>query len=141
MIDNVFQSKNIVNVILNFVRLIRVYLVEETLSQSTATTAYLFHHHTHKPRLVSYYDVIKNVFITICTSKQFLTDFNALLFLMGSQQTRHEFFTDATRLNFFIKNLTALSYVGAKFVSKFSESQTTISTNHNTKPLDMDVVC
>jgi len=96
-----FQSKNIVNVTLIFVRLIRVYLVEETLSQSTATIAYLFHQHIHKPRLVSYYDVIKKVFITICIGKQFLTDFNALLFLMGSQQTRHEFFTDATRLIFF----------------------------------------
>lgn len=50
------------------------------------------------------------------------TDFNALLFVMDSQQERHEFWTDATRLNVFIKNLTARSYAGAQFVSKVSDS-------------------
>ena len=53
------------------------------------------------PRLISFYDVLKKVFIAICIGKQFLADFNTVLFLTVDQQTRHEFCTDATRLNVF----------------------------------------
>ena len=42
------------------------------------------------PRLICY-DVLNKVFITIGTGKQFLTDFNTVLFLIISQQMRHEF--------------------------------------------------
>jgi len=73
-------------------------------------------------RLLSCYDVLKKVFITICIGKLFLTDFNTVLFLIVSQQTRHEFFTDATHLKFFSKNLMARSYADAQFVSNFSDS-------------------
>jgi len=38
---------------------------------------------------------LKKVLITICIGKQFLTDFNTVPFLFASQQTRHEFCTDA----------------------------------------------
>jgi hypothetical protein len=49
------------------------------------------------PRLISFYDVLKKVFITICIGKQFLTDFNMDLSLIISQQARHEFCTGTTR--------------------------------------------
>jgi len=42
--------------------------------------------------LISCYDVLKKVFITICIGKQFLTDFNTVLFLTISQtpsQNKH----------------------------------------------------
>ena len=41
------------------------------------------------PRLISCYDVLKKVFTTICIGKQFLTDFNTVIFLIVSQQARH----------------------------------------------------
>jgi len=74
------------------------------------------------PRLISCCDVLKKVFIAICTGKQFLTDFNAVLFLIVSQQTRHEFCTGATHLKFFSKNLMARSHADAHFVSTFWDS-------------------
>ena len=52
-------------------------------------------------RLISCYDFLKKVFFSICTGKQFLTDFNMVLFLIISQQMQHEFCTDAMHLNFF----------------------------------------
>jgi len=55
------------------------------------------------PRLISCYDVLQKVFITIYTGKQFLTDFNMVLFLIVIQQPRHEFCTDAKHLKFFSK--------------------------------------
>jgi len=61
-------------------------------------------------------------FITICIEKQFLTDFNTVLYLIVSQQTWHEFCTDTMRLKFFGKNLMARSYADAHFVSNFSDS-------------------
>jgi len=74
------------------------------------------------PCLISCYDVLKKLFITICSGKQFLTDFNTVFFLIISQQTRHEFLTDATHLTFFSKNLMARSDADAHFVSNFSNS-------------------
>jgi len=74
------------------------------------------------PHLISCHDVLKKVFITICIGKQFLTDFNTVLFLIVSQQTRHEFCTDATHLEFFSKNLMARPYADSHFVSNFSDS-------------------
>ena len=74
------------------------------------------------PRFISCYDVLKKIFITICIRKKVLTDFNTVLFLIASQQTRHEFCTDATHLNFFSKNLMARSSADAHFVSNFSDS-------------------
>jgi len=53
------------------------------------------------PRLISSHDVRNKVFITICIGKQFLTDFNTVLFLIVSQLTRNEFCTDAKHLKFF----------------------------------------
>jgi len=98
-----FQSKNSTITNLVFAWLIRVFLVEETLYPSTATIASWFQQHNHKPRLIPYYDVRKKIFITVCFGKQFLTDFNALHFLIGSQKAQHELWTDATRLNFSLK--------------------------------------
>jgi len=73
------------------------------------------------PRLISWYDVLKKVFITICIGKQFLTDSSTILFLIASQQTRHEFCTDATHWSFSVQNLMARSYADAHFVSNFSD--------------------
>ena len=56
---------------------------------------------------------VKKVFITIRIGKQFLTDFNTVLLLIVSQQTRHELCTDATHLKFFGKNLMARPYADA----------------------------
>jgi hypothetical protein len=91
------------------------------------------------PRLIYCYDVLKNVFVY--TGKQFLTDFNAVLFLIASQQTRHEFCTDATHLKLFSTNLMSTYYADAYFVRNFLDSSTTISTNHSTNSLNMVVVC
>jgi len=55
------------------------------------------------PRLISCYDVLKKCFVTICIGKQFLNDFNTVLFLIVSQQTRHEFCTDVTIWSFSVK--------------------------------------
>ena len=74
------------------------------------------------PRLVSCYHFLKKVFITSCIGKQFLADFNTVLFLIVSQQTRHEFCTEATHLKFFGQNLMARFYADAHFVSNFSDS-------------------
>jgi len=110
-----FQPKNKTIITLIFLPLIRVFfLVEETLSTSTAKIASWFQHHTHKLRLDSYYDVLKEILITIWIGKQFLTDFNTPLFLMDSQQGRHGIPTDATHVKVFIKNLLALSFVVPK---------------------------
>ena len=72
--------------------------------------------------LIACYNVLKKVFITTCIGKHFLTDFNTFLFLIISQQTRHEFCTDATHLNFFSKNFMTRSYADAHFVINFSDS-------------------
>jgi len=55
----VFSIEKSVIITLIFVRLIRVFLVEETLSTSTVTIANCFQHQTDKPSLISYYDVHK----------------------------------------------------------------------------------
>jgi len=57
---------------------------------------------TLNPRLISCYDVLKKV-TAICIGKEFLTDFNTVLFMIVSQQTPHEFCTDATHLKFSVK--------------------------------------
>ena len=88
-------------------------------------------------RLISCYDVLKKVFITICVGKQFLTVFNTFLFLIVSQQMRHKFCTNATYLKFLSRNLMARFYADAHFVSIFLDSYTTISMNS----FDMVVVC
>ena len=75
----------------------------KALSPLTAAIASWFQHHNHKPCLISYYDVLKKGFITICIGKQFLPDFNVPLFLIAIQKPRHEFWTEATHLNFFKK--------------------------------------
>ena len=67
-----------------------LFLVEETLSSSTATIVSWFQHHTYKPSLISCYGVLKNVFIAICTGKQFLT------FQRGSLSDRQS--TNAARI-------------------------------------------
>ena len=74
------------------------------------------------PRLISCCDGLKKVFITICTGKHFLTDFNTVLFLIVSQQTQHEFYSEATHLKFFSKHFMARSYADAHFVSNISDS-------------------
>ena len=76
--------------------------VEETPSPSTATIASWFQHHTHKsmPYLLLW-----------CSQERFhyhlhwqaVLDFNTVLFLIVSQQTRHELCPDATHLTFFSK--------------------------------------
>jgi len=65
---------------------------------------------------------LRKLSITICTGKQFLTDFNTVLFLIVSQQTLHKFCTDAMHLKFFSKNLMARSYADAHFARNFSDS-------------------
>ena len=72
--------------------------------------------------LISCYDVLKKVFITICIGKQYLTDFSAVLFLIVSQQTWHKLCTDVMHLKFFSKNLMARSYADAHFISNFLDS-------------------
>jgi len=115
-----FQSKNTTNNTVIFERLVHdFFLVEETLSPSEATIGSWFQHHTHKPSLISCYDVLKKVFIAIYIGKQFLTDFNTVSFLIITLPTRYEFCTDATHLKFFSKNLMARSYVDAQFISNF----------------------
>ena len=69
------------------------------------------------PRLISCYDVLKKVFITICIGKQFVTDFNVVLSI--SQQIQHEFCTDLIHVKFFSKNLMAIAYADAHFISDF----------------------
>ena len=39
------------------------------------------------PRLISCFEVLKKVFIAICIDKQFLTDFNVVLFLINKRGT------------------------------------------------------
>jgi len=56
------------------------------------------------PCLISCYDFLKKVFITICIGKQFLCNFSTVLFLIVSQ------------------NLMARSSADAHFVSNFSDS-------------------
>lgn len=58
-------------------------------------------------------DVHKKLFIFICSGKQFLTDFGMLPFLIVSQQTWHEFCSDAVYLKFFSHNFMARSYAVA----------------------------
>ena len=77
---------------------------------------------TSYPHLISCYDVLKEVFITICIGKKFLTDFNTVLFLIISQQTQHKFCTDAMHLKFLSKNLMTRSYADAHFVSNVLDS-------------------
>ena len=70
-----FQSKNTTN-------------VTRSLTDSSVLCLHLgFNFIPIKPSLISCYDVIKKVFITICIVKQILTDFNTVLFLIISQQT------------------------------------------------------
>ena len=95
--------------------------VKETLSSSTVMIASWFQPHTHKPTSHSCYDVLK-VFISICIGTQFLTDFNTVLFLIISRQTRHKFCTDVMHLKFFSKNLMARYYADAHIISNFSDS-------------------
>ena len=97
-----------------------LFLVEETLPLWRLHLG--FNIIPINPRLISCYDVLKKVFITICIGKQLLTDFNTVLFLIISEEMRHEFCTDATHLKSFSKNLKARSYVDAHFVSNFLDS-------------------
>lgn len=62
----------------------------------------------------------KEVFIIIGSGKQFLADFNTALFLIVSQQTQHEFCTDAKHLKFITHNLMAFSRIIARTLSTWS---------------------
>ena len=99
------QSKNTTNITLIFDRLIRALFWSRRPFPHPLRRLHLgFNIIPTNPRLISCYDVLKKVSITICIGKQFLTDFSTALFLIVCRQTRHEFCTDATYLTFFRKN-------------------------------------
>ena len=74
------------------------------------------------PWLLPCYDILKNVFFTICFGKKFLTDFNTILFLIVRQNSRQKLSTGVTHLNFFSTNLVTWFHADVKFVCKLSES-------------------
>ena len=104
-----FQSKNTTNITLIFERLIRAppHPPRRPFPHPLRRLRLGFNIVPINPRLVSCYDVLTKDFIIICTGKRFLTDLNTVLFLIVSQQTRHEYYTDATHLKFFSTNLMA----------------------------------
>jgi len=114
-----FQSQNTTNTTLIFDRLIRAFFGQGDPFPVHCNICILVS--TSYPQ-THVYDVLKKVFITICIGKQFLTDFNMILFLIVSQQMQHEFCTDVMHLKFFSKNLMARSYADAHFVSNFLDS-------------------
>jgi len=112
------------------------FLVEETLSPYTVITATWFQHHTQKKNNITFYDVLKKVFITTCNGWLGLTDFNTVHFLIVSQKIQYKFCTDTTLLKFLSKFDGKID-VDAHFVSNFSDSYTTTSTNYSKNTLDM----
>ena len=76
-----FQSKNTTNITLIFDQLLCAFFGQGDPFPHPLRQLHLgFNIISINPRLISCYDVLKNVFVTIGIRKQFLTDFNMVVF-------------------------------------------------------------
>lgn len=84
-------QENTTSTSLIFVRLICIFCCFRFLVRRLFPHLHLgFNTMAINPRPISCYDALKKVSMTFCIGWQFLTDFNAILFLIVSQKIRHE---------------------------------------------------